>query len=287
MLTRYLTLVKFAGYGNVRSSGRVQTPTLALIVARERERLAFVPEDYWVIKGAFDAGATVGPTAGDGELAFAAPHATARFKERGGGEGRHGRRVAARQAPRWRRWRSARAQQQPPVPFNTTSRSWPRHRRRAFRRRAPCASPKACTWTATFPTRVSTTRCIPSSLDLAEVVKTHLGQPGVRPVLPGNCCSAGKLHATRGKKETTDHPPIYPTAKATPDDLAPAEYKLYNLIARRFLATLSDAAVVEGTKVTLEVGGEQFAATRRRAGEAGLSCHLPVRHEEGRAAARS
>ncbi len=51
VLTRYLTLVKFAGYGNVRSSGRVQTPTLALIVARERERLAFVPEDYWVIKG--------------------------------------------------------------------------------------------------------------------------------------------------------------------------------------------------------------------------------------------
>ena len=36
VLTRYLTIVKFAGYGNVRSSGRVQTPTLALIVARER-----------------------------------------------------------------------------------------------------------------------------------------------------------------------------------------------------------------------------------------------------------
>lgn len=37
VLTRYLTLVKFAGYGNVRSSGRVQTPTLAIIVERERE----------------------------------------------------------------------------------------------------------------------------------------------------------------------------------------------------------------------------------------------------------
>ncbi len=43
VLTRYLTLVKFAGYGNVRSSGRVQTPTLAIIVERERERMAFVP----------------------------------------------------------------------------------------------------------------------------------------------------------------------------------------------------------------------------------------------------
>ena len=99
----------------------------------------------------------------------------------------------------------------------------------------------------------------PSSLDLAEVVKTISGNPAYAPYCQ-QLLSAGALHATRGKKETTDHPPIYPTAKATPDDLAPADYKLYNLIARRFLATLSDAAVVEGTKVTLEVGGEHFAA---------------------------
>ena len=45
---------------------------------------------------------------------------------------------------------------------------------------------------------------------------------------------------------------------ATSEQLAPAEYKLYNLIARRFMATLSDAAVVEGTKVTLEVNQEPF-----------------------------
>ena len=72
--------MKFAGYGNVRSSGRVQTPTLAIIVERERERMAFVPEDYWVIRGAFDGAAAAGPTAGDGPEAFEAPHATARFK---------------------------------------------------------------------------------------------------------------------------------------------------------------------------------------------------------------
>ena len=29
VLTRYLTLAKFGGFGNVRSAGRVQTPTLA------------------------------------------------------------------------------------------------------------------------------------------------------------------------------------------------------------------------------------------------------------------
>ena len=70
VLTRYLTIVKFAGYGNVRSSGRVQTPTLALIVARERERHGVRAQDYWVIKARF----------GQEPEDFEATHATARFK---------------------------------------------------------------------------------------------------------------------------------------------------------------------------------------------------------------
>ena len=124
VLTRYLTLVKFAGYGNVRSSGRVQTPTLALIVARERERLAFIPEDYWVIKGAFDAGAAAGPIAGDGPLAFdgrRTPRPASRSQA--GGPGGHGRRFRRRQAPRWptSEEKRTRKRRPAPVPFNTTS----------------------------------------------------------------------------------------------------------------------------------------------------------------------
>lgn len=49
--TRLYTLKYGRGYGrNVLSIGRVQTPTLALIVARQREIEHFVPEDYWEIK---------------------------------------------------------------------------------------------------------------------------------------------------------------------------------------------------------------------------------------------
>jgi len=49
--TRLYTL-KYRDWGsrNVLSIGRVQTPTLALIVARQREIENFVPEDYWEIK---------------------------------------------------------------------------------------------------------------------------------------------------------------------------------------------------------------------------------------------
>ena len=41
---------KYAQNRNVLSIGRVQTPTLALIVARHREIENFVPEDFWEIK---------------------------------------------------------------------------------------------------------------------------------------------------------------------------------------------------------------------------------------------
>ena len=242
-LTRYLTLVKFAGYGNVRSSGRVQTPTLALIVARERERLAFVPEDYWVIKGSF----------GEGDEMFEAPHATARFKSEEAAkkvmaniEGAKNALVAAIEKKK----RTVR----PPAPFNTTS--------LMAAASAEGLSPARTMRIAeslymdgyiSYP-RVDNT-VYPSSLSLPEVVKTISGNPAYAPYCK-ELLGKGKLTATRGNKEETDHPPIYPTAKATPDDLPPAEYKLYNLVARRFLATLSDPCIVEGTKVTLEVPGE-------------------------------
>jgi DNA topoisomerase-1 len=72
-LTRYLTLAHQKStrrpFGDVLSAGRVQTPTLKLIVDREAERDRFVPEDYWVLKGSFESG---------GEE-FTAGHATDRF----------------------------------------------------------------------------------------------------------------------------------------------------------------------------------------------------------------
>ncbi len=245
VLTRYLTIVKFAGYGNVRSSGRVQTPTLALVVARERERQAFVPEDYWVIKGSF----------GEGEDQFTAPHATARFKQEEAAQAVMNAVAGATEAlvtSVEKRKRSV----APPVPFNTTS--------LMAAAAAEGISPARTMRIAenlymdgyiSYP-RVDNT-VYPASLDLRETVSRLLANPAYAPYCR-ELLAKGTLRATRGKKETTDHPPIYPTAGVTPDMLPAAEYKLYNLIARRFLATLSDAAVIEGTKAELDVAGEPF-----------------------------
>lgn len=256
-LTRFLTIVRFAGIGNVRSSGRVQTPTLGLIVERERERNAFIPQDYWTIKGRFDSACDKGPTSDDGPDCFEAPHSTHRFWEEGDAkaamaaiEGADSAQVSDIEKKR----RTVAA----PAPFNTTS--------LMAAASAEGISPARCMRMAeslymdgyiSYP-RVDNT-VYPSTLDLAEVVGQLKGNPAYRPYCE-KLLSNGPLKATRGKKETTDHPPIYPTASATPDDLGPSEYKLYNLIARRFLATLSGAAIVEGTKVVLDVNGQDFVA---------------------------
>ncbi len=257
VLTRFLTLVKFAGYGNVRSSGRVQTPTLALIVARERERLAFVPENYWVIKAFFDAAANEGPTDKDGEEAFEATHATARFKSEEAAkavlsavEGKRSGKVLGVE----RKQRKV----NPPAPFNTTSlMAAASAEGLSPARTMRIAESLYMAGYISYP-RVDNT-VYPSSLDLASVVRTISSNPAYGPYCR-ELLSGGKLHATRGKQESTDHPPIYPTAAASPDDLSAADYKLYNLIARRFLATLSEPAVLEATKAEIEVGGEVFVA---------------------------
>src|SRR6187401_253551 len=52
--TRAATIRGRAWVGGVVSLGRVQTPTLAIIVRREREIQAFVPEPYWLVHASFD-----------------------------------------------------------------------------------------------------------------------------------------------------------------------------------------------------------------------------------------
>ena len=248
VLTRYLTMARYGGFGNVRSAGRVQTPTLALVVERERERLAFVPEDYWVLSG---------EAAKDGEP-FKVTHATARFKDEAQAKAAFERVRAAHEATVTSVEKKARTQK-PPAPFNTTSlQAAAASEGISPARTMRLAESLYMDGLISYP-RVDNT-VYPQSLDLGGVVRMLSGVPEYAPTCQG-LLAQPKLTATRGKQETTDHPPIYPTGVASRDKLQPAAWKLYNLIARRFLATLMDPAVIEGTKVTLDIEGEPFTAT--------------------------
>jgi DNA topoisomerase-1 len=84
-----------------------------------------------------------------------------------------------------------------------------------------------------------------------------------------------RLVATKGKKQTTDHPPIYPTSHATQGDLEPLSWKIYELIVRRFFATLSDPARWCTKRVVLDSNGETFKATGLTLLHKGWRHHYP------------
>jgi len=245
VLTRYLTKVKFAGVGQPRSAGRVQTPTLKLIVDREKERDAFVPEDYWVVRARFESG-----------VEFAATHSTERFKAADEAE-RVLAAVEGATSGTVADVEQKRRTQAAPTPFNTTAlQAAAAAEGLSPSRTMRIAESLYMDGLISYP-RVDNT-VYPPSLDLKAILRVLDGVPfyheHVQKIL------GGKLSATRGPKETTDHPPIHPTGVGDPDKLKPEEWKLYNLVARRFLATLSDPAVVESTKVALDVSGERFVA---------------------------
>ncbi len=245
-LTRYLTTVKRSGFSTTRSAGRVQTPTLAILVEREKERQAFVPKDYWVIKG---------KCANDAGESFAVTHRKDRFDSQKAAEAAFANVKDASQAEVMRVEKRMR-KVVPPTPLSTTAlqttaASIGLTPARVMR----IAESLYMDGFISYP-RVDNT-VYPKSIDLSENVKMLAQNPAYEPYAR-KLLSAGPIKATRGKTETTDHPPIHPVRCATSDMLPPEEWKLYNLIARRFLATLSGPAEIEATKVTLDVGGEEF-----------------------------
>ena len=249
VLTRYLTTARFSGFGNTRSAGRVQTPTLALVVERERERMAFKPEDYWVIFGEASHGE---------DDPFKVSHTTARFWDKDADDAAYANVAQAKEARVTAVERKSRTQR-PPAPFNTTSLQAAAAAEGISPARAMrLAESLYMDGLISYP-RVDNT-VYPSSLDLKDCVRTISKVPQYAPTCKA-LLSQPKLTATRGKQETTDHPPIYPTGAADPEKLQPAAWKLYNLIARRFLATLLGPATIEGTKVTFDVNGEPFQAS--------------------------
>ncbi|MDO9556465.1 MAG: DNA topoisomerase I [Coriobacteriia bacterium] len=251
VVTRYLTLAHQTKtrrpFGDVLSAGRVQTPTLKLIIDREKEREAFDPEDYWVVKGAFEK---------DGDR-IPASHATERFKSE---EAAHAVIAALEGASEGTVTGVKRTKRtvKPPVPFNTTSLM----AAAASEGFAPAKTMRLAeslymSGYVSYP-RVDNT-VYPPSLDLVAILKTLDAVPAyhehVQVIL-----RKGALTPTRGPKETTDHPPIHPTGALDPESVDAQVYKLYNLIARRFMATLSDAAVIEGTRADFDVTGQPFYA---------------------------
>ena len=222
------------------SVGRVQSPTLVLIAERERERRAFISEPYWEIEANLKNGEP-----------FVARHAYGRFREEDAAQTAY---ENLTETARVTEVKEKSATRPAPIPFNTTGfLAAAANIGISPSRAARLAEDLYTDGYISYPRTDNTV--YPGSLDLREVLGQLKRVEEVGPYAE-KLLSAGKLSPTRGKKETTDHPPIYPTGRATKGALRDDQWKIYQLVVRRFLATLSAPAKSLRTTVRLESGGE-------------------------------
>jgi DNA topoisomerase-1 len=278
-LTRFLSLSARQLGDDFISVGRVQGPTLKLIVDREREIEAFDPEDYWELF------ADLAKRGGDADGTFEAQYFylddDGTEAERVWDEAAAGEAYEALEAASTATVDSVRRRTRtddPPEPFNTTQ----------FIRAAGSlgySAQRAMSiaedlYTAGYVTYPRTDNTVyPEDLDPRDLLDAFVGTRQF-----GDDADAlleqEEIDPTEGDEETTDHPPIHPTGELPgASDLDDDEWEVYELIVRRFFATVAEPATWEHLRVVATVGtaGESLSlkANGKRLVEPGYHAVYP------------
>ena len=234
------------------SAGRVQTPTLAMIVAREQEIKSFVPKDYYTVKAKFD-----GFTAtwvGNGNQSRLSDQAAAEsiVQKLSGESG-----VAIDVIKQSKR-------QPPPAAYDLTELQRDANRKYAYSAKETLSlmqslyeRHKLVTYprtdsryitkdlVSTLPERLRSV-CVGHYKEIAQqLMKT-------RPLSTGYLVNDAKV---------SDHHAIIPTEESADlYRLSPEERNIYDLVVRRFLAVLMPPLAYDEIRLTVRIGKEKFSA---------------------------
>ena len=245
--TRLYTL-KYGQNRQVLSIGRVQTPTLALIVNRQKEIENFKPEPYWVLATVYR-DTTFTATKGkftskeEGEKAFTTiegkPFTVTKVEKKEGKE-------------------------QPPQLYDLTSLQVDCNRKYGFSAQQTLNLIQALyeRKLTTYP-RVDTQylsddiypKC-PQTMNGLYQTKFNGVAPYAELIKPIGGKPLKKSKRVFDTSKVTDHHAIIPTG-VIPSSLNPVEQKVYDLVARRFIAVFLPDCKFSTTTVLGEVKGEE------------------------------
>ena len=260
VLTRYLSMTSGQVGQDFLSVGRVQSPTLAIIVDRERQIDAFRPKPYWVVTAELE-----------GEGRFDAEHAHGRFFVEAEAEKAH-RAASAAQSGTVTSVVAKTRTDKPVPPFNTTSFLQAAGRIGISANAAMnLAESLYMRGFISYPRTDNTV--YPPSLGIGEILD-NLKRSEFKPLIL-EIEEQEQIVPVKGPKTATDHPPVHPVEAADRAALKPDEWKVYELVVRRFLATLAPEAKTETLTVKVDVGAEPFQAKGTRVVEAGWRHFYP------------
>lgn len=243
VLTRLISLSAGQVGKNFMSVGRVQSPTLKLLVERNEEIESFVPVPYWNVVGKF------------GMLAFRGEHEKNPFWEKEEAEAAL-EKVKAETQGTVTDFEVSEKEEYRPSPFDTTMMQVEANKIGIPPTVAMKLAEDLYTGGYISYPRTENTE-YPKSLGLRNVLEKLKDSKDFKAEAE-ELLKQERISPSKGKKRTTDHPPIYPTGGASSDKMKGDKWKLYELIVRRFMATVAPNAKAQITDVTVDVGGERF-----------------------------
>jgi DNA topoisomerase-3 len=247
--------------------GRVQTPTLAILVDREERIRSFVPREYWEVHGRF--GASAGEYPGRWfDPAFKKGDDAEQRAERLWMAGDAEAIVAACRGERGTASEESKPSSQlSPLLFDLTSLQREANGRFGFSARNTLALAQALYErhkVLTYPR--TDARALPE--DYVGTVKKTLEAIGDNPQYAPFAKAVREhgwvkpLRRVFDNSKISDHFAIIPTLQA-PKHLNDAEQKIYDMVVRRFLAVFHPAAEYLQTTRTTKVGEHQFRTEGR------------------------
>ncbi|MCC7557748.1 MAG: DNA topoisomerase I, partial [Methanobacteriaceae archaeon] len=262
-ISKYLTdsVMKATSRYIQLSAGRVQTPTLSILVDREKEIKEFIPEPYWMIKADLEGGILADHKRGK---IFDKKEADSILKNCENKD-------ALVESINLRE-----SKKRPPVPFDLGTLQSEAYGLFGF-------SPKKTQQVAqnlyiegytSYP-RTSSQK-LPKSIGYDKILK----KLGKNNTFKKHISKLKKPYFPKeGKKKDEAHPAIHPTG-LIPKKLSTDSQKIYELIVYRFISVFSADAVTETMKVDLDIGNEEFTFSRRKTAKLGWLEHYPYRKIE-------
>ncbi|MGZ7069356.1 MAG: DNA topoisomerase I [Methanobacterium sp.] len=262
-ISKYLTdSVRVAKKRYVQlSAGRVQTPTLSILVDREKEIKKFIPEPYWLIKADIEGDIIADHKAGKIFKREVADGILAECK----GEDALVTDVILRKNRR-----------SPPFPFDLGSLQSEAYGVFGFspKKTQKIAQNLYIEGYTSYP-RTSSQK-LPKSIGYDKILKKLSKSSTFKKHVD---VLKKPLKPNEGKKTDEAHPAIHPTG-TLPRNLDTDEQKLYELIAFRFISVFGEDAIQESMKTDLTINTQEFAFNRKRMAKMGWMDHYPFRKIE-------
>lgn len=229
------------------SIGRVQGPTLAFAVDREKEIRLHVPDPYWTIVGRFSKRGQSFDACYEKAKIEKLAEAESIVKTCTGSEGTV------------RDVNIKRIMLYPPTPFNIGDLQREAYRLFKILPGYTLSIAERMYLQALISYPRTSSQKLPPSIGYGKVI-SGISKIESYSSLAAMLLSRSQLIPNEGKMTDPAHPAIYPTGIAPSQRLGALEFKIYDLIVKRFLATFGHPATSQHTKVPIDVKGYIFNA---------------------------